>query len=167
MSLLSQPCSLTPPAHQCRGQEGGIYTDIWITIPTIHPPAHCRKQPAAQQSHMHSLVLRYTDVWPGNYTDISITESQGHMALVSTLSACEQLHIPAKVLKCYFIDKSAVLHWYGMTQTHSTCLSLHPEKCDCSCVHAVLRRCGTVLCYICFGCNGQTETSGVCVCVCL
>lgn len=99
LPLLSQPFNLIPPAHQCRGQEGGMYTEIWITIDTIHPPTHCRKQPAAQHSHMHSLVFRCTDVRPGNYTDISITESQGHMALVSTLSACEQLHISAKVLK--------------------------------------------------------------------
>lgn len=42
--IVSQPCGLpaiTPPVHQHRGQEGGMYADIWTVIPTVHMACQC------------------------------------------------------------------------------------------------------------------------------
>lgn len=57
----SQPCGLpaiTPPVHQHRGQEGGIYADIWIVIPTTHAVCQCTAGSSLQHAHTSVPKLR-------------------------------------------------------------------------------------------------------------
>lgn len=71
--VFSQPSGLpaiAPPVHQHRGQEGGIYADIWTGVPTT-PRGPCQRtaglQPAARthtliQNSAHSVrMLRKLD----------------------------------------------------------------------------------------------------------
>lgn len=69
--ILSQPSGLpatAPPVHQHRGQEGGIYADIWTVIPTIHAACQFTTGSSLQQAHTHTASkARHTPaVWPGN-----------------------------------------------------------------------------------------------------
>lgn len=59
--ILSQPRGLpaiTPPVHQHRGQEGGIYADIWTVIPTIHAVCQCTAGSSLQHAHTPVPKLR-------------------------------------------------------------------------------------------------------------
>lgn len=59
--ILSQPRGLpaiAPPVHQHRGQEGGIYADIWTVIPTTHTVCQCTAGSSLQQAHTPVPKLR-------------------------------------------------------------------------------------------------------------
>lgn len=43
----------TPPVHQHRGQEEGIYSDTWIVIPTEHSVCQCTAGSSLQHAHTH------------------------------------------------------------------------------------------------------------------
>lgn len=65
-----------------------MYADIWAVMYSVRTVC----QPTAGSSpwhRTHSFEDIHTPaVWPGNYTDVSITESLGNIDLVSLLLAC-------------------------------------------------------------------------------